>query len=915
MGLDNINPMANLYKDYIKILNSLTIKYSYLAEKNETYETKKSADGYIEAVEGKDHFFTYRDYTVNELEKVGIYDYKIKEEVLRGNIEAVPKNKREALLLLRRKRKIDSFEEQNEYYRMLNGYPPLKTNPRDYHYITTEIANAYSIDKSIPIHRIQDYYNSIKDGEGDRIIHLIDGLGIIKLLQKNFPEETYLHYLGSERIDLIRARRAKNYEILALNKANIRATVYDAFVEMYGKCREYFVNTIFNPNFRSFFDYYDNFIAMCIMVMTMQQLIMEQIPFEVRRNFFDVYGVQMLYSAYNIPYDLDIDEETQNNIVRNLNLIIQRKATDKVIYDIGTILGFQNLLVYKYYLAKEHKYDSYGVPIFKYKDQFNPDTGEIETVPDYEAMYDIYFQKEELKNNDFIETFNSNINRDDYEEITTGDPFWWEDQNLYHRKWDVDYNFVETKYMSLGLSYSMTDIIFENILVLNLLVDQKSALSDVKLSVPKILDGVDVPIFDLVILLICLITKKHHLTGEIISIPTQVIDVLDYLQNINGGEEFLVDTFGFNFEYLLSPEGIEDTNKLKELLGEEDAKLFTQYISILSINSNATPEEKVDTLNKMISNIRNLYKFFELKMTACADKELYYTLKRLYRTIFYTKEMKSLFTITGKHTGFQRTAKNYFEFLYYYNPKLYSSIFKFDENEAYSQYLELEETTEEITFDEFIEKVEKGEIDCKYDNLQVDEMSGNAKISEDTLYYYINHIIGRFKSIIDNINFLYLSNESATPLQDLLIKLVEFAKSFTVDMLDLDIIYVFDNKAENLIRLIDVLQYINKLIGDNDYLHLSHSDVIKRIIGNIDLYDRLKLSEAISYTKTLMLDDKELNTILSKDTISYINKLIEVEEKSLFLTDTASLTSSISLNERKGKPILKDGIYGKWYSD
>ena len=914
MGLDNINPMANIYKDYIKILNSMTIKYSYLAEKNETFETKKAADGYIEAMEGNDHFFTYHDYTVNELDKAEIYDYRIRDDVLKGKLDSVPKDKQEVLLKLRRQRTIDNYEEQNEYYRMLNGYPPLSTKPKDIHYITTEIANAYKIDKSIPIHRMQDYYNGQKEGEGDRIINLIDGLGIIKRLQENFPEETYLKYIGSNRIDLIKARKAKNFEILALNKANIRATVYDAFVEMYGKCREYFANTIFNPSFRPFFDYYDNFIAMCIMVMTTQQLIMEQIPFEVRRNFFDIYGVQMLYSAYNIPYDLDIDEETQNNIVRNLNLIIQHKATDKVIYDIGSILGFNNLLVYKYYLAKEHRYDIYGVPIFKYKEQFNNDTGEMETVPDYEAMYDIYFQKEELRNNDFIETFNSNINRADYEEITTGDPFWWEDQNLYHRKWDVDYNFVETKYLSLGLSYSMTNIIFENILLLNLLIDQSNALSDVKLSVPKILDGVEVPIFDLVILLICLIAKKHHLTGEIISIPTQVIDVLDYLQNVNGGEEYLVDTFGFDFRWLLSDEGIEATNELKELLGEEDAKLFSQYISILSIDSNATVEEKIDTLNKMYANIKNLYEFLELKMTACADKDLYYALKHMYQAVFYSKEMKSLFTITGKTTGFQRTAKNYFEFLYYYNPKLYSAIFKFDEEEAYNQYLEsIAPST--ITYDEFMEKVEKGEIDCKYDNLQVDEMSGNAKISEDTIYYYINHIISRFKSIIDGINFLYLENDAATPLQELLMKLVEFAKSFTVDMLNLDIIYVFDMKNENLIRLIDLVNYINKLIGVDEIYNISHSDVIHGIIANLDVWSRLHLKDIATYAKDLIIESSKENHVLGKDILQYMEKLIEVIDDSFTLYDTAKLEANISVEEKKGRPMIRDGIYSMWYSD
>ena len=63
MGLDNLNPMANIYKDFIKILQTMTIKYSYLAEENETFETKKLADGYIEAREKKDNFFTYRDYS------------------------------------------------------------------------------------------------------------------------------------------------------------------------------------------------------------------------------------------------------------------------------------------------------------------------------------------------------------------------------------------------------------------------------------------------------------------------------------------------------------------------------------------------------------------------------------------------------------------------------------------------------------------------------------------------------------------------------------------------------------------------------------------------------------------------------------------------------------------------------------
>lgn len=913
MGLNNMNPMANIYKDFIKILQTMTIKYSYLAEENETFETKKLADGWIEAKQKKDNFYTYRDYSKQELDAVGIIDYKIISKVLQGEIDFVPEDKREALLLLRRQRVLDRFEEQNEYYRMLNGYPPIKTKPNKMHYVPKEIAKAYNIEKSVPIHKLQDYYNKIKDGEGDRIINLIDGLGIIKNLKKTHPDETYLNYLGSNRIDLIKARRAKNFEILSLDKVNIKSNVFDAFTDMYGKCRDYFVNTVFVNTFRSFFDYYDKFIAMCIMVMTMQQLIMKQIPFEVERNFFDVYAVQMLYDAYNIPYDLDIDEETQNNIVRNLNLIIQNKATDKVIYDIGKILGFNNLKVYKYFLGKEHRYDIYGVPIFKYKEQFNNDTGEVETVPDYEAMYDIYFEKEELKNNDFIQTFNSKINRVEYEDVTTGDPFWWEDQNLYHRKWDVDYNFVETKYLSLGLSYSMTDIIFENIILLKLLISQESKISDITLSVPKILDGVNVPIFDLVILLICLVAKKHNLTGEIISIPTQVINVLDYLQNTEGGEEYLVDTFSFNFDYLLSEEGIKETNKLKDMLGEEDAKLFTSYISVLSIDSNADPSTKIKTLNLMYDNIKKLNAFLQLKMTACADKEMYYCIKTLQRAIFYSKEVKSVFTITGKTTGFKRTAFNYFEYLHFKNPKLYSAIFKFNEEDAYKEYCEVY-PDKNITYEEFLSRLEKGQIQASYDNLRIDEMSGNAKISEETIYYYINHIISRFKTIINKINFLYMENDAAVPLQELLVKLVKFAKSFTVDMLDLDIIYICDMKDQNMIRLIDVPWYINKLIAPNDRINLSHSDIVKKIIAQYELDDKINLKDLVAYNKDLFIGDDSNNHVIKNDKLQYMVKDIQLEdEKAIQMYDTYDLQSTILLKDTH-KPMLKDKVK-VWYSE
>lgn len=856
MTSDKLNPMENIYKEFVIILNNMTIKYNYEAEKYETMATKQSADGFIDAYYKRDNFLTYRDYNVEEYNSVGIYDTKLIAKASE-EIRVIPEKYRDALLELRRAREIRVFEEQNDYYRMLNGFPSIDVDPSDYHYVSSEIADMYEISMDIPIHKIQDYYNKIESGKGDKLINILEGIKYIEQLKKKYPNEKYLNFLGSNRITLAKARSAKNFEILRLKHESMTAAVYDSFIELYEQCREYFMTTIYNSQFRSFFSYYDNFIGMCIMLMATQQLIVKQIPYASRRNFFDIYSLKLLYETYNVPYDLTIDSDTQRSIAQNLNMIICNKSTNKVIYDIADLLGFSNLKVYKYYLAKEHKYDDFGVPIMKYTSKFNSDTGEYVTVPDYEAMYELYFQKEELNNDDFIQTFNNKVNMVSYDEVTKTDPYWLEDQLLYTRKWESVYNFVETKYLSLGISYRMTDILFENVLLLKLMMKHNSPLKDVTLAIPKIMDGTRQPIFDLVILLLAMVAKKHSLTGEIITIPTQVISVLDYLQNVDGGSEYLVDTFSFNFDYFNTVQSEKDIDALAKLLDESDAKLFRSYLSVLSFDSDATVEEKLKTLNSMYKNIKNLAHFISYKMTDVADKATYDALRTFYKAAFYSKEMKSLFTIEGELTGQKRTAKNYFEFLYYYNPKLYNAVFKVDFETSYQEYLtENNIPSSTLSFTEYRKKIELGEIDISYDGLNIggDEESETAL---NTMYYYINHIISRFKLVIENINFLYLIEDSSASLVELLVKIIQFVKSMTTDMIGLDTVYICNIKPENLLRFVDHIHYMQKDINIEDSLNLSYSDSIHRIDQHVELSDSLKLEDTVQYTSDMEVREKD----------------------------------------------------------
>ena len=82
MSLDYVNPMENLYNDFIAILRNVVIKYQKMADVYETTEMTSKANEYIDAYKKIDSFFTYGDYTEDELRSAGINDYKMIQSCL-----------------------------------------------------------------------------------------------------------------------------------------------------------------------------------------------------------------------------------------------------------------------------------------------------------------------------------------------------------------------------------------------------------------------------------------------------------------------------------------------------------------------------------------------------------------------------------------------------------------------------------------------------------------------------------------------------------------------------------------------------------------------------------------------------------------------------------------------------------------
>ena len=55
---------------------------------------------------------------------------------------------------------------------------------------------------------------------------------------------------------------------------------------------------------------------------------------------------------------------------------------------------------------------------------------------------------------------------------------WWEDENLWSEIYEREFNFAETKYLGITISYKLSELVFENIIMLRMVFDMKDSFYD-----------------------------------------------------------------------------------------------------------------------------------------------------------------------------------------------------------------------------------------------------------------------------------------------------------------------------------------------------------------------------------------------------------------------------------------------------
>lgn len=697
--MSTVLPLLDSVIEKLKVLtNTVEIKYTNLANADETLEKTRSFDYYHLASNKLDTFDTYPHYLEEALIESGILNPVLLKQCMQDR-NSIPKSLRSTVLENQRYIITRDFEEQNNYYRTYIGLP--STEDTEYFYVDEDVAEELGIDRRTPIHKLSD-----------ACISQLQSAGFVAKLIKKHPEKKYLKFLGKNKLDLYLLRTTKNFSIIHIEKNLVEDSLFSDFMLSYEQCREYFMVAVYIKEYASLHKYYDNIIAFMIMISTIRKVMSNTFKNGIERDFYDLTSIIKMLDAYKIPFIPEYTLEQHRIVLRNINNLIRIKGSDQVLINLVSLLGFTDVNMYKYYLVKSHKKDTHGDPIFRYKDT------PLGKVLDKEAMYSIKFSRVNFEEKNIGMAVSNSRNDVEYTRVTDADPYWWNDDGLKNAIYENEFNYLETKYISFDIMYKMSKVVFETVFLLSMLHDNKAKTRGIELYFSKIDRNKPINLFDICILLFALTAKKNGLKGEIIHEPTKVGHVL-----------------GFNFKKDLTPI-LEEIQRDPDL---NDPQLIA-FIDDMSINS-------IDDVNRLYGNIRGFKTYISNKLFSCNDRHLYDKYKTIYNNIMTTEYMGELFILPDGDV-----AKTYKEYLMYINYELY----------------------------EFFESVPK-----------------------ESITDIERHIITKIQEYCENLKYIHQTTQGINVNAAALITLVNFFKSYTVDVEQFNIIYIIDDRMDNLIKTMD----------------------------------------------------------------------------------------------------------------
>lgn len=777
------NPLLDqiIYECQCMIYEGIVFKNEEEANEYETLETIRLSDRYADIIEGKSTF-NFFDYDLDLLNQVPYLTQKEKIQMARNN-NLIPESAKPLLHQLAKEKFLANYEEPNNYYRRLNGLPDIGTSGI---HLTQDQIFLIQADNF-------DYYKYVHEMTGEEI-NLLESYGILDELKETYPDQKYLWYLGDKKINPYVARKLPNFSVLYLPSSE-STEVHNKFLECLEKNRVFFLKTIYSEAYKFNSQYYDNFITIMILLQSFSDMICLAPEYIIRRELFDLRTIQYVFESQGCEFYPEIPIKYQKRLVRNLNRLIKYKSCDKNLIDIVSLFGFEDIKLFKYYILRTPIMNEDGT--YRHDTIEDPKTGK--DIPDYDNNYELKFLRvpiDEIAD----EHIRNHMNYKDYDTITSQDQYWdgYHEHNVLKSAiLKKEFNICITKYISIDSVYSLTELSFQLVYFINMIMYNGSIdNSKVELSIPEISSTAKFPFIDTLICLYSLMYLYNEFEDDIVYDPIKAMHVQ-----------------GFNFEV--------DMNALSNYVHEQGFTLEELGVSDFTI-----PKSGILTWNQLIEvylKNKNIHRHLINQINKADNKKMYDIYYNIYQSLMITSLNFDYFkNLDGKVPT------------------------------RYCDYLELKGSTLYTIIR-----------DCR-DTPKIDER--RIKITK-----YINNIVENIFIYLDKEEFRYIFQNIPTVSLDFIrtymFKVLNFFKSYKVDILSTNTIFKFDDKLGNKIKMIDDI-FFKYLFNKTDSFNIND------FVDTLNIY--LSPSEKITQEDKIYMDIQRWANKIFDSKMDYYESLAEI---------------------------------------
>lgn len=785
------NPLLDEIVWNAKILaRGIVLKDQTEADKYETLETVQNGDMLVALNQHSVPFERFL-YTEKLLRRVP----NLNENQIRAwaaNNSLIPNDIRPLLLKMASDEFLNNYVEKNNYYRRLHGVPNYSEDqPWDGLWIDI---NTISITNKNP--DISPYYIDL-DGTDYQLMHELP-LGYTEILFDSGAIDSIIHDSG-----LLSSFGLSKTDVLYIKHIGSRSISYNdarragrfemlycpsadavevenRFKDLLEANRLCTLYTVYSEAYKFMSDYYDRFMMIMIIVQTVIDMIVELPDYLIRRDVFDTRTCQYIFESNGVEYFPDIPIKYQVALVKNLNKLIKFKSTDKCMVDICSLFGCKSIEIFKYWILKDRKVTNQTE--LKY---FN----EEKTTIDSEG--NVIKTKDQDANYDikfvkvpigstYDDYIRSNANIYEYDSVVDGDEYWQGDKE----REEVIEEIKEMDFTLLRSKYY---------------------------SVEAMIDIAD-RTFQLVYFMNILMYNHVDKSKLLVSLPSvstkQQFELLDVISTLYalayiyyGSEDEIMDTqgkvlkiLGFNFEANLTAIG----EYLYENHNEKTLKDF-------GCEGFTIPDSGIFTfkqLEEIYTTNKNIYDHVMYELTHPMRKEIYDAYKYIYKSLFIMKLNMEYFSMPDG-----TLAPTYTDFLTFKEPMLAALLMEI----------------------KVMNTVDKRQAAC-VNAIQSITTYLKDYIDEDLVNY--EFIFGGLPSI--SVDFI----------KEYVTKVIDFFKSFKIFTHDMSITYLFSDKYQNTIFMIDwmLLKYVfdkAEVVKIEDWISRNYGTMSKD--QKIELIDKVWL--------------------------------------------------------------------------